>query len=207
MVYLETVLKPNKNRERFWEVFTKYLQRYIPEDSSIIDIGAGRCEFINNIKAKDKWALDIEGGLSAFANEDVKIFIDKYEHVSFQSDIVFMSNVIEHLDSDKIKSILDSIHFKLRDKLIIFSPNYRYCYKRYWDDPTHKTALSHITLKRILEINGFKIKGIHPRIAPYSVEGSDFPIPKFIIWLYLHSPIRPFAGQMLVVAEKNNGQL
>jgi hypothetical protein len=196
MTYLETTLKPNKNRDRFWEVFTKYLQKYIPEDSSVLDIGAGRCEFINNIKAKEKFAYDKES-ITLFAEPGIKVLLSK-NNITDPYDTIFMSNFLEHISIEEINIILRHIMCK---QLIIFGPNYRYCYKDYWDDPTHKTALSHITLRRLLEEAGYEVDYIHPKISPYSVEGS-IQVPKFIIWLYLHSPIKPFAGQMLILARK-----
>ena len=36
-----------------------FFQKYIPEDSSILEIGVGYCEFINAIKAKKKIAFDV----------------------------------------------------------------------------------------------------------------------------------------------------
>ena len=31
-----------------------FFQKYIPEEETVLEIGAGYCEFINNIKAKKK---------------------------------------------------------------------------------------------------------------------------------------------------------
>jgi hypothetical protein len=200
--YFETTLKENKNRERFWDVFTKYLQKYIPEDSSVLDIGAGRCEFINRIKAKYKTAVDKEDILE-FASPDVNVITGdgRFLNEKIKYDTVFMSNFLEHTTMEDVECLLLSLN-KICNQIIIFGPNYKYAYKDYWDDPTHKTPLSHITLKRLLEQAGFEVEICYPKIAPYSVEGSNFPIPKFLIWLYLHLPIRPFAGQMLIIARK-----
>jgi hypothetical protein len=43
---------------------------------------------------------------------------------------------------------------------------------------------------------------VQPRFLPYSMRGSRLPIRPWTVRAYLRSPIKPMAGQMLVVASK-----
>lgn len=86
-------------------------------------------------------------------------------------------------------------------KLIIMSPNFRYSYKSYFEDYTHKTILTDRSLKDIVVGSGFTITKFIPKFLPFSV-ASILPVSPLLIKLYLLSPIKPFAGQMLCIATK-----
>ena len=43
---------------------------------------------------------------------------------------------------------------------------------------------------------------VEPRFLPYSMRESRLPVKPWLVRAYLRSPIRPLAGQMLLVAEK-----
>ena len=46
-------------RNRIWKIMcTDVFSKYISPDCRVVDIGAGYCEFINNIVAKEKIAID-----------------------------------------------------------------------------------------------------------------------------------------------------
>ena len=56
----------------------EFFSRYIPDNAKVLDLGAGWGEFINNIKAADKCAMDLnpetKERLSAgvvFLNQDI----------------------------------------------------------------------------------------------------------------------------------------
>ncbi|MCX9083174.1 MAG: hypothetical protein OIN87_00035 [Candidatus Methanoperedens sp.] len=41
-------------RAKLWAMLcNNFFQKYIPENSVVLDVGAGYCEFINNIKARN----------------------------------------------------------------------------------------------------------------------------------------------------------
>ena len=46
----------SQKRNSLWKVLCKnFFQHFISEDDIVLDIAAGGCEFINNIKAKKKY--------------------------------------------------------------------------------------------------------------------------------------------------------
>ena len=87
-----------------------------------------------------------------------------------------------------------------RGRLILIQPNFRLCAKYYFDDYTHVTPLSDRSLADLLKVANFKLIDQQPKFLPLSLKsrGSRFTS---LVPLYLHSPWKPFAGQMLLVAE------
>ena len=53
-----------------------------------------------------------------------------------------------------------------------------------------------------LSVTPFRMTGVRPRFLPYSMRGSRVPVSFWLVKAYLNSPIKPKAGQMLVVARK-----
>lgn len=109
--YFFTRYTYNPRRKKVWQVICKFLQKYIPADSSIIDVGAGYCDFINNIKGKEKYAIDSFADFRDYANPEVKTYVGKCTDMScFPSDhfdIIFSSNLLEHLSIEEILKSLD----------------------------------------------------------------------------------------------------
>lgn len=85
--------------------------------------------------------------------------------------------------------------------MIILSPNFRYCYRLYFDDYTHKSIITDRSLKDMLLVSGFSIVRMNPKFLPFSTE-SKLPTSGMLLRLYLKLPYKPFAGQMLVIAKK-----
>jgi len=67
----------------------------------------------------------------------------------------------------------------------------------------HVTIFTDTSLADFVTAAGFRITRLEPRFMPFSMKSSVLPIARWLIRLYLRSPIRPFAGQMLLVAVKN----
>ena len=52
--------KELKTRNKIWKILCRdFFQKYVKPTDTLCDIGAGYCEFINNINAKNKIAIDI----------------------------------------------------------------------------------------------------------------------------------------------------
>lgn len=195
-------------RDAVWREVCRYLQaRYIPGDSKILDLGAGYCSFINNIKGRERHALDYEPKTSVYGGEGVQFHIQTCTRlVDFRDeefDIAFASNLFEHLSREETALSLREIHRVLRPggKLVVLQPNFRYSYKRYFDDYTHLQAFSHTGLCDLLCAYQFEVVDVEPRFLPFSFKGG-LPAWPILVRLYLRSPIKPLAGQMLVVARK-----
>jgi len=196
-------------RDRMWKVLCKFFQGYIPESSVVLDVAAGYCEFINNIKAKRKIAVDLNPEVKKFASKDVEIFITKstdMKKIKDKSiDVVFVSNFFEHLTKTDIVKTIREIYRVLRKggRLLILQPNYRFCYKDYYMWFDHLTPIDDRSLSEVLSLNGFEIKESKPRFLPHTTK-SRLPKSVFLLKLYLRMPIlhRLIGKQAFIYAEK-----
>jgi hypothetical protein len=82
-----------------------------------------------------------------------------------------------------------------RIRLIVLQPNFKFSFKQYFDDYTHKTIFTDKSLIDFLGALGFKCELNYPKFLPYSVK-SKFGGFSWLIPFYLLSPIKSFAGQM-----------
>ena len=82
-------------------------------------------------------------------------------------------------------------------------PNFRYAWRAYFDDYTHRSVFTDVSLPALLRAQGFSIDLVQPRFMPYSMRGSRLPITPWLVRPYLRSPLKPMAGQMLIVATKD----
>src|SRR4029078_1827912 len=153
----------DKDRTVVWKEIVRYLQKFIPEDSAVLDVGAGYCDFINNIKAKKKIALDYSPDSKQHAEKDVETI---ESHVTDMSrltdnslDVVFASNLLEHLTDDELVVTISEMKrvLKKEGRLILMQPNYRLSAKHYFDDPTHKKIFTDASLESFLVSNDFEI--------------------------------------------------
>jgi ubiquinone/menaquinone biosynthesis C-methylase UbiE len=80
-----------------------YLQRFVGEEDRVLDLASGYCEFINNIKCGEKYAIDIDPECLKKAKANVHTLQQSCTDLSnFPDDffdLVFASNIFEHLKS------------------------------------------------------------------------------------------------------------
>lgn len=200
----------NNDRSIVWKEIVLYLKKFIPRDGSVLDLGAGYCDFINNVEAKNKIAVDYSPDLRKYAGEGVRIVNSSATDLKLLEDgtldVVFASNLLEHLSDIELDKVMSEIKRVLKNggKLILMQPNYRLSYKTYFDDHTHKKVFSDVSLETFLLSHGMEIELKKPKFLPFSLKSRPSIIPVFpwIIRAYIHSPWKPFAGQMLFVAKK-----
>ena len=200
----------NNDRAVVWKEIVRYLSDFIPKDGVVLDIGAGYCDFINNVKSKVRIALDYSPDFKHYAKEGIRTIessvTDMKEVPGDTVDVVFASNLFEHLSDDELAKTIGEVKRVLKKdgRLILMQPNYRLSYKTYFDDPTHKKVFSDTALRAFLISFGFEIELAMPRFLPFSLKSrpSIIPVLPIIIRAYLNSPVKPFAGQMLFVAKK-----
>jgi len=205
--YFETRFPNYPYRDKMFRPIVEYIQRYVPKDSVVLDLGAGYCNFINHIIAKEKHAADISNIIKKYADKDVICHIKNCVNLDDipdkKFDIVFESNLLEHLDADQAEKTLKEIHRILKPggTFIGLQPNFQYAYRSYFDDYTHQMILSHYSFQDILENYGFKVEKMFKKFLPFSFKTKLPKIP-FLVKVYLRSPWRPRAGQMLAIAKK-----
>lgn len=205
--YFRTRFRDTPSRRRLWPVLTGYLQRrFIPEDAVVLDLGAGYCYFANNVRAKETHAVDIADTVREYAASGVIAHVSSSDNLDELADgyfdLVFASNLLEHLDRETLTGTLAEVRRVLRPggRVILIQPNFRYCATSYFDDYTHVQIFTDRSLPDMLSANGFAPITVVPRFLPFSVE-SRLPVSPRLLSLYLNLPYRPAAAQMLVVAE------
>ncbi len=202
----------NDDRKVVWKEIVRYLSIFLPKDGTILDIGAGYCDFINNVEAKNRVALDYSPDLEKYAQTGIRTVNSPVTDMSTINansvDVVFASNLFEHLSDEELSKTMIEVKKVLKKggRLILMQPNYRLAYKTYFDDHTHKKVFSDVSLETFLLSHGMDIELKKPKFLPFSLKSRPSIIPVFpwIIRVYIHSPWKPFAGQMLFVAKLPN---
>lgn len=199
------------SKARIWQVLCdQYFSKFIAPGDRVVDIGAGYCEFINNIKATDKIAIDLNPDTVRFANPGVRVINEPCTNapsIAIGSvDAVFMSNFLEHLPSKQV--VLDTLRECARmlrpgGRVIILQPNIRFLFDEYWDYFDHHTALSDRSLVEGVSLAGLTPEVVVPRFLPYTTK-SRLPQAPWLVSLYLRVPLawRVLGKQALVVARK-----
>ena len=201
-----------RKREVLWAVLCQVvLQRYVEPTDTVVDLGAGFCEFINTIRCGRKIAVDANPDVRRYAAADVQIICGEIPAVLGQladasAGVVFCSNFFEHLrDKESVLAVLRELDRILLPggRLIIIQPNIRYAYKEYWDFFDHHVALSHASLSEALRMTGFRIDELRPRFLPYTTK-SRLPLAGWLLRVYLALPPAQWllGKQMLLVGRK-----
>jgi SAM-dependent methyltransferase len=198
-------------RKKVWQILvTHFFSRYIPPDSTILDLGCGYGEFINTVPAKKRLAMDLNSDAPRHLDPTVTFLHQDcsrpWPDEAQTLDIVFTSNFFEHLpDKTSLALTLDQIHRALRPggRLIAMGPNIRCIPHTYWDFWDHYIPLSERSLGEALENRHFRIIHSHARFLPYTMAGKK-PAPQILIKAYLKLPIawRLLGHQFLIIAEK-----
>ena len=198
-------------RDRVWQVLTRdYFQRYVRPGAAVLDLGSGWGEFIRNIRADTKYAMDLNPDARRRAGPGVKFFQQDcarpWELPDDSLDVVFTSNFFEHLPTkDALRRTLAQAWRCLRPggKLICLGPNLRCLPGAYWDFWDHYLPLTDRALAEGLELAGFVIRRRVPRFLPYSMS-QGFRPPVGLLSVYLRLPFlwRVFGKQFLVIGKK-----
>jgi len=180
-------------------------QKEIPSAGVVLDLGAGYGDFINSAKAQRRLAVDVWPGMLSHLEPDVEGLVTRINQLDAIADdsldYVFSSNCFEHAPQSELIECLGQLRRKMKagSQLTIVQPNYKYCKRHYFDDHTHVSVYSDDTLSEILVSNGFRVSRRVPRFLPLTLR-SWLPVHPLLIRLYLASPVKPMAQQMLICA-------
>jgi SAM-dependent methyltransferase len=207
--YHQVHLTHDPVRSLVWQVVADHLSEWVPPQAHVLEIGAGYCAWINAVKSARRVAVDIWPDIVQYAAAgvepvvlDLRTGLRALGESSF--DVVLASNVLEHFEPDAAADIVANVAGLLRPngRFIVIQPNFRYAWKQYFDDYTHRSIFTHVSLTALLRARGFAIDRVQPRFLPYSMRDSRLPIRPWLVRAYLSSPVKPRAGQMLVVARR-----
>jgi SAM-dependent methyltransferase len=205
-----------ERRHAVWKVLCEsWFQRYIPTGARVLEIGAGYCEFINNVQAATRVAIDVNPATRHHAGAGVVVheiaaeqLTDRVRPGSF--DVAFMSNFLEHCGSrDQVLLILRNLAQALKPggRIMILGPNFRFCYKHYFDFFDHTLALSEKAIVEALRLAGFEPEVVRPRTLPFTF-GGRLPSWPWLVGLYLRMPwVWPLFGAQFFVVARNRAAI
>lgn len=205
--------KERQQKLKVWQALCEsFFQRYVSPGDTVLDLGAGYCEFINNIKAKERIAVDSNPELQRYAGPGVQAVVSsatELEGIESETvDIVFVSNFFEHLPNKGVfLQCLRQIRRVLREggRLLVLQPNIRAVGAAYWDFFDHQLPLNEQTLIEALSLINLDVLEVRARFLPYTTK-SRLPKSALLVRLYLMFPLihRFLGGQAFVVGVKRH---
>lgn len=198
-------------RQQVWAVLCRqYFQRWIPAGGSVLDLGCGYGEFINQIEAHRKFAMDLNPDSAGLLNSGITHLCQdcsapwRIDPASL--DVVFTSNFFEHLpDKAALGRTLDQACSALKSggRLICLGPNIRFLAANYWDFWDHYLPLSDYSLAEGIEAHGFHMEYCCPKFLPYTMARGGQP-PVLFVSAYLKFPLawKILGRQFLLIARK-----
>ena len=203
--YWDAHLRFDPAREGVWRELARVIQRDVPRGARLLELGAGYCQFVNSIEALERHALDRETRVREFVGPGVRPHVGTSTDLSMFADgaldVVFASNLLEHLSREQVEATFREVRRVLAPggRFIVMQPNYRLCPREYFDDYTHLTVFTDWSLAHWLEASGFRVAKMIPGFIPGDARSSRPKWP-WLVRLYLRLPVRPFAQQMYCVA-------
>lgn len=199
-------------RDQVWKVLVRHFFQPMPgAKGRVLDLGCGWGEFINNLSAAKRFAMDLNPDARAHLDPAVQFIHQDCSETwpldDASLDLVFTSNFLEHLpDKDHIsKTLLEARRcLKPGGHLICLGPNIRYVPGAYWDFWDHYVPMTDRSLAEALRLSGFLVQQQVARFLPYSM--SDKPPPPLVfvkLYLKLKPAWRIFGKQFLVIASRH----
>lgn len=181
-------------KNELWKVLcTDFLQQFVRGEDTLLDVGAGQCEFINNIRAKRKIAIDVNEELAGFADKEIELRISPVKQLRsiFEEnslDVIFISNLLEHLDSkEDVFRLLNEAYsiLKPEGRILIMQPDIALVGNEYWDFFDHKVPLTYASILEVLIAIGFTIQYTKYPFLPYTTRTRHLPLWPVLLKIYL----------------------
>ena len=121
----------------------------INNDSILLDVGSGDGSLINYLRSKKKFLV------TGCDINDANLEIDPLPFKNSSFTHVLLYAVIEHIKNTN--HIIEEIKRVLKNdgNLIIITPNFRYSYDTFYDDPTHVKPFTDKGIFELLKITNF----------------------------------------------------
>ncbi len=194
-----------------WKVIVEeFLQRWVEPNDRVLDVGCGMGEFLNHVRCASRTGIDLNPAMKASLAAEIQFHAGDVRDLSFlpdgSQDVVFTSNLLEHLPSKAdVEKLLREAARVLRSggHFVALGPNLRFLPGEYWDFWDHIVPITDRSLVEALETIGFETVDCIPKFLPYTTR-SSLPKAPWLVRLYLHVPLawHFLGGQFLVRARK-----
>jgi SAM-dependent methyltransferase len=196
-------------RTDVWKVISRHVHEAMGRPQCVLDPAAGRGEFINQVPAAERWAVDQVAYDEGTYAGDVKLVVSDIFDAQLPAehfDGVWVSNTLEHLlTQEAVATFLEKMHAAMSPdgRIAIMGPNFRYTVKEYFDFADHTLIFTHNAIAEHLYAAGFEPERIVPQYLPFSFRQRLPPSP-MLVDRYLRTPPlwRVFGKQFLVIARK-----
>lgn len=198
-------------RNQVWKVLTsEFFSKLIPPDSTVLDLGCGYGEFINNIDCAKKLAMDMNPRSVQMLSAGVTVLQQDCSAVwplpDESLDVVFTSNFFEHLPSKSslAETLSQARRCLKKDGVIIaVGPDVRFVGGAYWDFWDHHLPLTAGAMAEAFCVQGFRIESSVSRFLPYTMHNRR-RVPMWVVSLYLKVRLfwRVWGKQFLVIGRK-----
>lgn len=201
-----------KSRLVTWQVLCdNWFPQFVRPTDTVLELGAGGCEFINNIKAQRRIAVDLNpdvAGKVGIGVENLQCSASALPTIGDNTvDVVFSSNFFEHLGTAEV--LLEVLRESRRilkpgGTVITLMPNLAALGSRYFDFLDHTLPLTHHSLDEALLLAGYSPELMIPRFLPFTANNLRRPVSPRTVEAYLRAKPawRIFGKQMFSVARK-----
>jgi ubiquinone/menaquinone biosynthesis C-methylase UbiE len=133
------------------------------KDQTILEAGCGRGEFLLGFKkiGMKTIGIDLSKNGCSISNElefvgGIDLENNKWPFEDNSIDIIYSKSLLEHFHNplnylSECKRVL-----KKGGKLLTLTPDWETCYKKFYDDYTHRSPFTNLGLIQILNIAGFE---------------------------------------------------
>lgn len=175
-------------RNRVWQILTaEFFSRWIGPTDSILDLGCGYGEFINNVAGAKKFAMDLNPSSRKQLEPGIEFFEQDcslaWPLPDDSLDVIFTSNFFEHLPTKHVlqSTLVEAFRcLKPNGRIIALGPNIRHLNGEYWDFFDHYLPLSEKSLAELLTLSGFRIDKSVGRFLPYTMSLGYQPSPQLL---------------------------
>ena len=199
-------------RTAVWQVLvSQFFSQWLKPTDSVLDLGCGYGEFINNVKAAGKFAMDLNPSARDYVGSEVHLIEQDcslpWPLPDNSLDVVFTSNFFEHLPSKQaLQATLLEARRCLKPKglLIAMGPNVKFLSGEYWDFFDHQLPLTELSLSEVLIMTGYRVERALSKFLPYTMS-RGFQPPLWALRLYLRLPIlwKFFGRQFMVIGQRS----
>jgi len=196
-------------RAGVWQEIAAHVHDQLGRPLRVLDPAAGRGEFINAVRAPERWAVDAVAYEEGTYQPGVRFIVSDI----FDAELpaahfggVFVSNFLEHLpNQEAVATFLEKMRDSIQPggRIAVMGPNFRFCPDEYFDCADHTLIFTHVAIEEHLYAAGFTPRRVVPRYLPYSFRGR-LPPSRRLTRGYLRTPLawRVLGKQFLVIGQR-----
>lgn len=163
--YLETIYnEENRPITEYPKKFIIYLiKRFkLVKNQKVLELGCGRGEFLNEfvVNGFEGHGVDLSDYCKKFFPDlnfkKVDLANEKLPYEDNSFDIIYSKSIIEHFYYPE--KVFQEAYRVLKPggTIITLTPEWQYIYKSFYEDFTHRTPFTSVSLRDIQEMSGFK---------------------------------------------------